>query len=479
MEPKAQGGDPSLLWDNELDAISAWVAAGKGVIVMEVSDYGNYDYCRVSNRILDNLGFGWWFQHDTINDATHNDLATSYKPLVVRVVGNEIGDNYASQAGVENILAYKCPTLIPRPTITATVDVSHGENDENTTVTVPVIITNTGSVWDNFSLSASDNKGWTLSLSTTSTGILNPNDNAIVNLTVTLPLGTGGQIDNVTVTAKSFDNGSNFSGSGTVTSIVRGVSVSISPSYENGPNGATLTYTVTATNTGNVSDNYSLTVSDNDNWGSTVSPTSLTVPAGENRTATLSVTIPSNAIVGTSDTITVTATSRTDNTVNASDSCTAQATAPALPPAAGVTMSISSSSQSGTPGTTLVYTMSITNTGGATDTFDLGFSGGAGWSPSISLNSLTLAAGTPGGVTLTVTVPSGAAAGASTTITVTATSRADPSVSASASCTATASAAPPAGAEVTPPPTEAAWPAILAIAAAIVIIILSLSFILL
>jgi uncharacterized repeat protein (TIGR01451 family) len=34
-------------------------------------------------------------------------------------------------------------------------------------------------------------------------------------------------------------------------------------------------------------------------------------------------------------------------------------------------MSISPSPQRGTSGTTLVYTMSITNTGGATDTFDL------------------------------------------------------------------------------------------------------------
>ena len=81
------------------------------MIVLEVSDYLNYCYNRVSNRILDNLGFGWWFQHDTINDATRNDLGASYKPLVVRVAGNPIGDNYLAQTGRENILAYKCPTL--------------------------------------------------------------------------------------------------------------------------------------------------------------------------------------------------------------------------------------------------------------------------------------------------------------------------------------------------------------------------------
>ena len=105
---------------------------------------------------------------------------------------------------------------------------------------------------------------------------------------------------------------------------VRSVSVSISPSDNSGANGATLTYAVTVNNTGNVSDNYSLAVTDNAGWSPSVSPTLLTVSLGSSGSATLSVTIPSGAIGGTIDNITVTATSQTDNTVSASNSCTAE-----------------------------------------------------------------------------------------------------------------------------------------------------------
>ena len=151
---------------------------------------------------------------------------------------------------------------------------------------------------------------------------------------------------------------------------------------------------------------------------------------------------------------------------------------PALPPAAGVNVSISPSSKSGTPGTELTYTVTVMNTGGGMDTFDLHISGGDGWSPGLSSNSLILTSGASGTSTLTVTVPSWVAAGFSTTITVTATSRADPSVSDSASCSATASAAPQAGPAAALPAPEILWPAIVAIAVAIVAIVLLLAYIL-
>ena len=117
----------------------------------------------------------------------------------------------------------------------------------------------------------------------------------------------------------------NVYGYGLVMAPKYGVDVSISPEYQSGLNGATLNYTVTVVNSGNASDTYDLSVNDSLGWSPSVSPTSLAVPAGENRTSTLSVTIPDNA-VGSNDNIAVTASSQADNTVSDSDSCIAHVT---------------------------------------------------------------------------------------------------------------------------------------------------------
>jgi len=116
------------------------------------------------------------------------------------------------------------------------------------------------------------------------------------------------------------------------TTIVRGVDVSISPEYQENLPGETVNYTVTITNTGNVDDNYNLTASDNESWNLGIAP-SITVPAFENRTTMLTVTIPENANGGTEDNIIVNATSQVDNTVSDNDSCIAHTMARmVLPP---------------------------------------------------------------------------------------------------------------------------------------------------
>jgi parallel beta-helix repeat protein len=107
-----------------------------------------------------------------------------------------------------------------------------------------------------------------------------------------------------------------------------GVEVSVSPSYKSAPLGTALEYTVSVVNLGDVEDHYSLTVSDNAGWAPTLSDNSLVIPAGENRTTTLTVVIPENALPGTEDNITVAAISQFDNTVSASANCIAKASIP-------------------------------------------------------------------------------------------------------------------------------------------------------
>jgi len=105
----------------------------------------------------------------------------------------------------------------------------------------------------------------------------------------------------------------------------KSVEVSVSPSYQSSMPGATLIYTVTVKNTENVSDNYFLENTDNIGWSLSLDNNLLAIPAGENRTTTLRVTIPENAVSCTEDNISVTVTSLTDNTVENSASCIAHA----------------------------------------------------------------------------------------------------------------------------------------------------------
>ena len=107
--------------------------------------------------------------------------------------------------------------------------------------------------------------------------------------------------------------------------LIRGVDVSISPDYQENLPGGELEYTVTIKNIGNVNDNYSLENFDNENWALTLDNDLLTIPAGENRKATLRVTIPENADNGTRDNITVTVTSQENSQISANASCIAHA----------------------------------------------------------------------------------------------------------------------------------------------------------
>ena len=95
---------------------------------------------------------------------------------------------------------------------------------------------------------------------------------------------------------------------------------------------------------------------------------------------------------------------------------------------------------SGSVGSTVTYTLQITNTGNSADTFDLSVSGNL-WSTTFSQSSVALAVGASTTVEVWVEVPSGATVGDADTTLVTATSQGDPGESDTLQLTTTATAA--------------------------------------
>jgi uncharacterized membrane protein len=302
------------------------------------------------------------------------------------------------------------------------------------TLTYNVTVTNTENSSDNFNLTVSDNviPSWSPTVFPTSLLDVSPGENRSASLMVTLPSNAvGGTIDNIMVTADGIVGSGSASCTATV-SVARSLNVLISPSSQSGDNGATLDYTVTISNTGNVSDNYILTDNDNAGWSLNLSKTSVGVASfSSDNTTTLSVSIPGHAIGGAGDNITVTV---TGTGINGSASCTAQ-----LLIIRSCSVSISPSSQIGENGATVTYAVTITNTGNISDNYSLyaGDNASPSWSPSVDNTVLTgIAPGANGNTTLRVTFPSSAVAGLIDNINVTATSQADNTINDNSTCIA-------------------------------------------
>lgn len=99
--------------------------------------------------------------------------------------------------------------------------------------------------------------------------------------------------------------------------VVYGVDVQVDPEAKGGNAGDNLQYTVKVTNLGNIKDSFDLSAQSALGWSVSLTPTYLEdVPPNTTATATLTVTIPNNAQPGEIDNITVTATSRGDNTLS-------------------------------------------------------------------------------------------------------------------------------------------------------------------
>ena len=353
-----------------------------------------------------------------------NALGSTRDNITVRATGT----------GVENSASCTAHAAIVRG-VKLSISPTYQENLPGGTLSYVITVFNTGNVEDNYALENADNEGWTLTLNNTLLTIP-PWENRTTTLAVIIPENAVPCTeDNITVTATSTENAEVSAENSCIAhvKVLRGVSVSISPSYQSDVPGATLNYTVTVTNTGNVEDRYNLTISDNavPSWNPTVSPTSLTIAAGGSDTATLSVTLPESVVACTEDNITVTATSTENAEVSAENNCIAHALA-----VRGVTVSISPTYQENLPGGGLTYNVIVTNTGNIVDNYALAVSDNENWGPTISPTSLALAPGASDNAVLSVIIPDNAAICTRDNITVIATSTENAEVSAENNCIA-------------------------------------------
>jgi hypothetical protein len=97
--------------------------------------------------------------------------------------------------------------------------------------------------------------------------------------------------------------------------------ISILPSENEGLPSEEVTFLVKVKNTGDTTDNYLLENVDNSSWILELENSMIEVPAGENRTTMLIVTIPEDAEPGIEDEITVTATSQENENISDNATC--------------------------------------------------------------------------------------------------------------------------------------------------------------
>jgi uncharacterized membrane protein len=298
-------------------------------------------------------------------------------------------------------------------------------------VTYTINIQNSGLVPDTYDITISGNT-WA-AIPSASSIWLDAGTSSSFTVAVTVPGGAPpGDMDTAAITAVSQADPA-VSDHVTLTTFVPllGVTMGATTQAQAGDPSVTLAYSVWVTNTGNLSDTYALSLSGH-SWDSTLSTSSVTLNSGQSGIVTVWVDVPFDALAGDSDMVMVTAVSQTDVAVNTSLDLTSTANA-----VYALLSSTPDADQSGLPGSSITYTVWVTNMGNINDDIALSVAGYS-WDTLLSTSGLSLAPGQSDSLVITVTIPGDAGGGQSDTAVITATSQGDNSQNASLSLTTTA-----------------------------------------
>jgi uncharacterized membrane protein len=370
-----------------------------------------------------------WTVNQSPNPTLEADASTTVYVTVTVPSGASAGTvDETTLTAVSQFDAGVSTSVMDTTTVNQVAEVSISPNRQDTanpgeTITYEHLLTNLGNGTDTFTLSAFSLQGWTVSHSPNQT--LASGASATVYLTVTVPADAqAGVVDEATLSAVSqFDSG--ISGAVIdITTVNQIAGVSLSPDQQDTANpGETIGYAHVLTNTGNGTDTITLSAISSLGWTVTPSPNP-TLVSGASATVYLTVTVPADAMAGTVDETTLTATSQFDIGVSA-----AVVDATTVNQVADVSLS-PDRQDTADPGETITYVHLLINTGNGTDTFTLSANSSQGWTVSHSPNP-TLASGASATAYVTVTVPSDVSAGTMDETTLSADSQFDGGVSAS------------------------------------------------
>ncbi len=312
-------------------------------------------------------------------------------------------------------------------------------------VTAALWVTNTGNCVDTFALTASG--AWPADVPAT-TGALAAGAGVAMPVTVTVPLNVPAGVAAVTslrATSQARPAVQTTAAITTTANAVYAVALAPQAATADGRPGHTATYTFYLTNTGNISDTYTLAVADA-TWDTRLAPQTVTLDALATVSVPVTVTIPTGVAPGALDVAHLTA---TGNGVLASAQLTTTAVV-----SYGVKLDAATTTASALPGQPVTYTVWVTNTGDYTDTFDITYADNA-WPAALSQNGVTLGAQAGTSVQVRVSIPASASGGDADTLTLTATSRADAGIAAALVLTTTArDCIPVAGAAFTYTPVQ-------------------------
>ena len=303
------------------------------------------------------------------------------------------------------------------------------------TVTYTHMLTNAGDGPDSFILSAASTAGWYVSHAPQRI-MLDPGMTATVAISVAVPTSArAGARDRTTLTATSALEPASTAAVTDTTIAARVAGVALAPDRAGtAAPGEAVAYTHTLTNSGNLSDTFSLSAASARGWLQGLTPLSVTLAPGVRTTIRVTSSVAAGTLAGTEDVATITATSGADPSVSA---VVTDVTTTAFAAGAQLVPARSGEAQ---PGKTLLYTHTLTNSGNGSDRYLLSGASTRGWLQDVTPQVVRLSAGASASIQVLVTIPLTAAIGIEDVATIRATSHIDPEVSATVQATTTVGA---------------------------------------